>query len=169
MKTVKDIPFREVLEHFDAVHPVREEGNFATNGWARGLLLSTNELCQGVWRLVELSPDEVLEICLPHHRGEKSAGGTTVLLEGDGATAGDAVTRLQSLADYSTTNEVCWGKIQYWAGRDAEPIILSTTAPKHMQDVVADAKFFHIDGLHRILAWGLGGATLPVQAFLAGR
>lgn len=140
MKTIKDVKFEEVIEYFDREHPIRSEGNFTTNGWARGLLLSTNELCGGKWKIVELTPEEILEIFLPHHQGEPHLGGIITLIDGEGATTKDAIKRFSGLSDYKTTNTACWEKIHYWNDKKIEPIFLSTVKPKHMKDRDVKAK-----------------------------
>jgi len=168
MKIIKEVKFEEVLEYFDLTHPVRPEGNFTTNDWARNLIVSTNEQCGGQWKIVELMPEDILEILLPHHRGEPDLGGTVTLIEGDNTTVKNAIIKLSQLSDYHTTNTVCWNKIQYWMDKEIEPIFLSTIQPKHMLKTNIQGEFYHLDGLHRLLAWGLKGSKSSIKAFLVG-
>lgn len=164
MKIVKQISFEEVLEYFDQTHPQE----FGSNDWARNKIIEANLSCNGYWRLIELSPEEILGVWLPHHEG-KHGGSGVVLLEIEGATVKNAVTILKNLEDYPTTNKQCWSKIEYWRNKEIAPIFLSTIQPEHMKNETAIGPLFHLDGLHRLLAWGLEGSNSVIETYIAGK
>jgi uncharacterized protein DUF6309 len=162
----------EVLEAFHRDHNV-ETG---TNKWALGLVEIADREFEGNWSEVKLSREQILRIMLPHHGGER---GLTELIPPEGMTVEQAVARLKQLDDYPESNPGCWSKISHSKNTGFSPVFLSASPVDHEDYptmVVPDNNFVHLDGLHRLLAWGLDGrydldsdsANETLTAYIAG-
>ncbi len=169
MKIIKKVNFEEVIDYFDKNHPVTDEGHSQKNKWGRNKIIEANDNSSGRWQFVELHPDEIADIWLPYHKGEHGhKGKEVVLIEEEGSTVSDATSKLKSLTDYSETNKTCWKFIDYWQDKDITPIFISLCRPEHIKSPNGEGHPFHLDGVHRLLAWGLKGGDTTIQAFLAG-
>ncbi|MGA8274526.1 MAG: DUF6309 family protein [Candidatus Sulfotelmatobacter sp.] len=171
------ISFPEVLDFFDQQHPIRTDN---TNEHARGLLIQADKKFGAEWALVSLDSEDVLNIMLPHHISE---GGKVGLIPRTGMTVFAAAKKIQdmSIDAYRSANPVCWGKIDYWNGRQLTPVFLSVTPVEH-DDYAGFIDYhghlIHIDGLHRLIAWSLSqserGERAPAEegenllAYVAG-
>jgi hypothetical protein len=107
---------------------------------------------------------------LPHHWHSKING--QILVPRQGASVRETIDTLHSLKDYSTTNRQCWEAL-YHLKDDARPIILSTLPLDH-EDYAGlherEGKYlFHVDGLHRLIAWGLSSSHPRKQMYIAGQ
>jgi hypothetical protein len=84
-----------------------------------------------------------------------------------------------STTDYQSANPVCWEKIAHWRKDSSSPVFLCTAPVSHSdyQDLTDyEGHLIHLDGLHRLIAWGLYGKLEPdeyekrerVIAYVAG-
>jgi hypothetical protein len=174
---IKGVSTAEVLRVFDQHHPVRPENS---NGYARCLLQNAAQQFGDVWAHMVLSRGDVLEIILPpHHDGR--GGGQIELIQASGLTVSAATEKLRGIIlSYQASNTVCWEKIAYWMGLYPSPVFLSAGPVtsnidyQHLTD--HRGHLIHLDGLHRLIAWGLSGKLDPdqydkqqsVEAYVAG-
>jgi hypothetical protein len=148
----KTVTFSEALDFFDQEHPVRTDN---TNEHARDLLIQADKKFGSEWALVTLDTEHILKIMLPHHISE---GGKVGLIPRSGMTVLAAAKKIQdmSLDAYRSANPVCWGKIDYWNGRQLTPVFLSVNPVEH-DDYAGFIDYhghlIHMDGLHRLIAW----------------
>jgi hypothetical protein len=171
----RKIAFEEALRCFDRENPVKPG---SSNGYARGLLKSADEKFGGRWGCISLVREDLLDIILPHHISE---GGSIELIPRSGLTVAAAVQKLReiSVREYQSANPRCWQKITYWKEHYPSPIFLSIVpmGETDYQDLVDYRNhLIHLDGLHRLIAWGLSGRFEPeeyekgdgVTAYVAG-
>jgi hypothetical protein len=75
--------------------------------------------------------------------------------------------------EYPTANPLCWEKLHRNSTADISPLILSAGAldHPHYAELRERDSLTHLDGLHRMLAWGLEG-RLPrfrrLEAYVVG-
>jgi len=178
MNILKRISSNEILAFFDSEHPIKADPvGFNGNKWARNILEQADSDFYGLWHYVELEASEIFDIALPYHNGE---GGGDILIDEKGLTVSQAVQKIKNIFDYGKRNPVCWEKISYWQTREFSPIFLST-APVNAerQKLLSPSmgSLFHLDGLHRLIGWGMVGRFDPgiygkkgkLAAYLAGK
>jgi hypothetical protein len=174
-RCIKRVAFEEVLACFDAEHEVKPDN---TNEHARNMLQAAQEKFDGDWAYVSLDREDVLNIFLPHHISE---GGAIPLIPPTGLTVAAAVEEIKKISttDYQSANPVCWQKIAHWRKDSSSPVFLCTAPVSHSdyQDLTDyEGHLIHLDGLHRLIAWGLYGKLEPdeyekrekVIAYVAG-
>jgi hypothetical protein len=174
-RCIKRVAFEEVLACFDKEHEVKPDN---TNGHARSMLQAAHEKFDGSWAFISLDREEILSIFLPHHISE---GGAIPLIPPTGLTVVDAVEKIRkiSIRDYQSANAVCWRKIAHWKENYPSPVFLCIAPVSHSDYqylVNYQGHLIHLDGLHRLIAWGLSGKFEPgeyekrekVTAYVAG-
>jgi hypothetical protein len=133
------------------------------NDWPLGALEVANRQF-GTWTRVVLFPDEVQTVMLPRHDHLVN------LVPADGSTVSDAIKRLD-LIDRSTE---CYQRVQQFLS-ERTPIVFLSAAP------ISDPRYddyrglvdrgyrglTHLDGLHRLIAWGRENRR-RVPAYVAG-
>ncbi len=134
-------------------------------------MYAANKYFSGNWTKTIISFDQFQQVLLPHHLGE---GGRVELVPRIGGTVQDTFKFLRELPNYAKTNPYCWLKLQYFRGIPLSPIFLST-APINRESYRAMLNFrdklIHLDGLHRSLAWLMGGQIKPgmnLPVYIAG-
>jgi uncharacterized protein DUF6309 len=170
MEIVGSVAFTEVRQTYLRDHPVERAHQANTN--RDGVEnLERAHLLFGRWFRVRLSRVEVLEVVLPWHLSE---GGEYELVPRSGLTVGQTVERLRSgWARIVKANPVCTAKIEFLQQSPLTTVYLSTQPVSHADyaDLRIRNGLFHVDGLHRMLAWELG-QRLPreerLHAFIAG-
>jgi hypothetical protein len=125
----------------------------------------------GGWSRVLLSRIEILAVVLPWHLSE---GGARELVPRTGLTVGQAAIVLQSeWSRWLDANPVCTKRLQLLSDAPFTPVFVSTSPVAHSDyaDLTVREGLFHVDGLHRMIAWELAG-RLPedeqTPAFVAG-
>src|SRR5438270_5349919 len=174
-RCIKGVSFEEVLACFDAEHEVKPDN---TNEHARNMLQAAQEKFNGTWTCATLEREDVLNIVLPHHISER---GVIPLIPPTGLTVAAAVERLReiSVREYQAANAICWRKIAYCKETYPSPIFLCIAPVSHSdyQNLTNfEGHLIHLDGLHRLIAWGLYGNLEPdeyvkrgkVMAYVAG-
>ncbi len=139
------------------------------NHYQQWAVNKANEKAAGVWKLIELSRDDMSRIILPNHLHPTLS--MKPLISKEGATLADAVSLLQSKYDYSRTNAACWRSIEFL--RDNTTAVILSVKPIPSFDYwflnkLDDANLYHVDGLHRMLAWSLYSNDRPLRAYVAG-
>lgn len=171
MNVLRKISFIEVLKSFDDLHPVIEHKNFEGNKWAREIIKQANVDFQDSWVLAELAVEDVINIVLPYHPSEDKKD---VLIDERGLRVEEVLSKVKELVEYSTQNPVCWGKIVYWRTHPFTPLFLSTSPASTARQKLLEpsmGKLFHLDGLHRLIGWGLDGRyneKMKLLAYVAG-
>lgn len=152
-----------------------------TDEAAKKRVLLADRHFNSYWQMVELELDEVLNIMLPWHKGENYRSSEEEdLIPQRGMTVENAIKRFRNLSDYSKTNSTCFNKIQSSKQMEFKFIHLSIAPMLSENDYknILDykAKLVHLDGLHRLIGWGLAGkydqekyANDKLQAFVAGK
>lgn len=168
MQIIARVSFDEVMQRFrhdcdGFEHPVN------TNTTARANIRHADALLYG-WTHVFLSRDEAIKIVLPWHLGEH--GGIT-LVPKTGLRVQDTVQRLERIKDsYQRENPACWNKLDLMTRADFSAIFLSTQPipTKDYDGIVGMTGLFHLDGLHRLVAWEMASrlAEVEIEAFIAG-
>lgn len=155
MIIIKKVAFVEVLNFFDLEHPIADADIFKGNKWARQIILQAEKDFPDSWVYCELNKDDVLNIILPTHPSEDN---DIELVDEKGLTVEDVLKKLKTMPDYAAKNPICWRKINYWRQRMFSPIFLSTSPVSASRQKLIDptkGKLFHLDGLHRLIGWGL--------------
>lgn len=153
---------------YRADHPITRlhEGNSNQDGAEN--LVRAQEL-SGTWTRVRLDRSEVLEVVLPWHLSE---GGGQPLVPRSGLTVGQAAERIRSGgAEMALANPVCSAKLEWLGAAPMTPVYVSTHPVVHSDyaDLELDTGLVHVDGLHRMIAWELGGRLdAGAEAYLAG-
>lgn len=159
MTKVSVVSFETVRSHFlrdNAATPER-------NGWPLGALEIANRQF-ATWTYVILMVAEVLTVLLPHHDHGVNLVSIT------GSTVSDTVPAVSRL---NRTTE-CYARIQQFLGAQTQTVYLSA-------DPINDPQYgdyhgliargcrglTHLDGLHRLIAWGLENKR-DVPAYVAG-
>nr|WP_017578605.1 DUF6309 family protein [Nocardiopsis valliformis] len=172
MKIVEPVTTEEVLETFQLTDPPHEDLSAReAESYAEKMMLLAVEQYGEPWHRVRLSRKEVLSVVLPWHRGER---GELELVPPTGATVQETLTKLSDWGDeYPTANPLCWEKLHRNSTADISPLILSAGAldHPHYAEMRERDSLTHLDGLHRMLAWGLWG-RLPrfrrLDAYVVG-
>jgi hypothetical protein len=174
---VKAISGEEVFRVFDRDHPI-EPGN--SNQYARELLGKADRQFGGVWAETSPCQKDICEIILPPHY-HKAEGGKIELIPVSGLTVSAAIEKIRGIKGYEFTNVCCWRSITRWMERYPSPIFLSVAPVKSCSDhqylTDYNGHLIHLDGLHRLIAWGLAGRLEPgaydkgerVIAYVAGK
>src|SRR5260370_13161102 len=146
MEIESEIAFEEIkatFAHDNVQTPER-------NAWPLGALEVANRQF-GKWKRVVLSPGEVRGVMLPRHDHGVN------LVPALGLTVSEAIKRLDSI-DHSSE---CYRRIQQFFSRTTPAVFLSA-------DPISDPRYsdyagllhreyrglMHLDGLHRLMAWG---------------
>jgi hypothetical protein len=146
----QNVPLDEVLGCYD-----RENQGSASFVWARGYLAEKSRECGGNWTLVLLSTDEVSNIMLPNHR--HPAENPNALIPKPGLTMQAAVARVKGV-----TREMgsCWDNINSHKDRDFSEV--------HIFLQYENEGLLNLDGLHRLLAWGVFEKKTEIAAYVIG-
>lgn len=151
---------------YDEVKDRFEQDNLSTpgrNGFPRGALEIANRQFV-TWAYVILTPKEVLSVLLPKHDHAVN------LIPPDGASVSEAI----SVLDRVNRQTECYQRIEQFSGALTPPVFLSTSP-------ISDPQYSdyhgllrrgctgltHLDGLHRLIAWGQENRR-DVPAFVAG-
>jgi hypothetical protein len=173
---IRGISTEEVLMAFDQDHVMKPENS---NQYARDLLEKEDRQFGGAWAQMFLSREDVLEIILPPHN-HRAGGGQIELIPISGLTVSAATEKIRGIPNYRSANTCCWRSITYWMDRYPSPVFLSVAPVRHNSDYQhlthSDGHLIHLDGLHRLIAWGLSGKLGPgqydkgqaVKAYVAG-
>jgi hypothetical protein len=174
--TIRGISTEEVLGAFDQDHIIKPENS---NQYARGLLEKADRQFDGVWAQMFLSREDVLKIILPPHN-HRAGGGQVELIPISGLTVCAATEKIRGMPGYQSANTCCWRSITYWMDRYPSPVFLSAAPVRDCSDhqhlTHHNGHLIHLDGLHRLIAWGLSGKLDPgqydkgqgVKAYVAG-
>jgi hypothetical protein len=178
MRVLENIAYEGVVDFFMREHPINDDSiHFEGNKWGKLHLEQANVSVQGDWSLCELETEEILGIVLPYHAAEH---GESILIQEDGLIVRDAIKKLKdNLPEYSEKNPVCWKKMMYWKDKEYSPLFLSTVPAyqgKRSHVNPSLGKIFHLDGLHRLMRWGMDGRFTPdlynqnpkLTAYIAG-
>ncbi|MGW6121386.1 DUF6309 family protein [Nocardia sp. NPDC055165] len=121
----------------------------------------------GTWTRVLLSRADLAAVTLPWHLSE---GGERELVPRTGLTVEQAAARLRTeRADLAAANPVCTGLITALTEAPFTTVFLSAAPAGHSDyaDLRAEEGLFHLDGLHRMIAWELAG-RLPEGDLIDG-
>jgi hypothetical protein len=140
-------------------HPINDDSpHFEGNKWGKLHLEQANTTAEGSWSLCELEVEDIFAIVLPYHAAEHSE---SILVEEDGLIVKDAIAKLENwLPAYAESNPVCWAKMMYWQDKEYSPLFLSTVPSYQGKRSHVNANLgniFHLDGLHRLMRWGMDG------------
>ncbi|MEV0685467.1 DUF6309 family protein [Nocardia sp. NPDC050378] len=170
MRIVGKSDFTEVVEIYRGEHCAHgaEEGVRFREGEDN---LRRGDALSGTWTRVRLSRADLTGVTLPWHLSE---GGERELVPRTGLTVAQAAARVRTeRADLLAANPVCTELITALADAPLTTVFLSTAPVDHSDyaDLRADRGLFHLDGLHRMIAWELAG-RLPeeetIDAIVAG-
>jgi hypothetical protein len=174
---IRTVSAEEVFKIFDQDHLIQPDNG---NQYARDLLQKADLQFGGVWAQMLLCLEDVLEILLPPHN-HREGGGQIELIQASGLTVSAATDKLRGImSSYQSSNIVCWRKIAYWMNLYPSPVFLSAgpviSNSDYQQLTDPDGHLIHLDGLHRLIAWGLAGKLDPdqydkqqaVEAYVAG-
>ncbi|MEU5979886.1 DUF6309 family protein [Streptomyces sp. NPDC047315] len=156
MEILAPVAFDEVRADFDRDHPVARDHEANTNQDAVDALALADRTFGG-WSKVRLGHDELRTVMLPWHLSE---GGGRELVPRSGRTIGQAADLLRAhAAEFAAANPVCQAKLDRFRTGPFTSVYLSTRALPHddYADLPADTAPYHLDGLHRLLAWELSG------------
>ena len=148
MRIVKEaVPFDEILRSY-------EEENRGWPGFAVGIdyLTAANTRCQGRWTLVSLSRTDIPSVMLPRH-----SRGLEVIPQ-SWLSVSAAVQRLKHLPKDQMPD--CWERISKLGERDFSQM--------HIALEIENGILKHVDGVHRLLAYGLFEKDHDVPAYVAG-
>jgi hypothetical protein len=149
LKTLARVSFDEVLKTFATNHSDPEV-------WARARL-RTADSQRSEWTLVELGPQDVLAVWLPHHRhGPEEVGQGLEVVSPEGSTVADTIETLSAVGP-----NPCVKRIDMLSSLAPTPVYLSADPIDH-QDYAGLVRrkvtgLVHLDGLHRLVAWGRVG------------
>jgi hypothetical protein len=142
------VAFNEVLGRFECEN--RESKSF---GWARGELVKANGETGINWTLVLLSREDILSIMLPHHCHPPQI--TLIPKMGLDVAAAAVI-----IPDSTREIGECWDNIHSHKGRDFSQTCVFLR--------FGDSRLWHIDGLHRLLAWAIFEKTEEINAYVVG-
>jgi len=148
MRIVKEaVPFEEILLDYDKEH-------LGWPGYAIGLeyLHAANTRCQGRWTLVLVSQTDIAGVMLPWHRH-----GLEVIPQ-SGLSVSAAVQRLTRLPKNQMPK--CWERISKLGESDFSQMHIALESDNGILK--------HVDGVHRLLAYGLFEKDHDVLAYVAG-
>jgi hypothetical protein len=173
---IRGVSTEEVLRVFDQDHIIKPENS---NQYARELLEKAGRQFGGVWAQMFLCREDVLKIILPPHN-HREGGGQVELIPISGLTVSAATEKIKGMPSYQSSNTCCWRSITYWMDRYPSPVFLSAGPVWDYSDYQhltnRDGHLIHLDGLHRLIAWGLSAKFEPgqynkgqsVKAYVAG-
>ncbi|MEV7597026.1 DUF6309 family protein [Kitasatospora sp. NPDC089797] len=170
MEIVTAVAYSEVHEAYLRDHPVERAHEANTNLYGEENLERADTLPGGWWR-IRLTPADVLGVVLPWHLSE---GGERELVPRTGLTVARAAERVRSGgADWTAANPVCSAKLRLLRRAPFTPLFLSTAPVDHPDyaGLVLAPGLIHLDGLHRMVAWGLAGRLaggIELDGYLAG-
>jgi Family of unknown function (DUF6309) len=167
MQVLSKASFQEVREAF-----LRENDiHYDKNPWALGAIDAAEQQF-GHWARVILNTQDILGIMLPHHT---RCGPEVVPVSC--STVSEAMERLKSLPSDNPCNNSdnpCNNKVENLSSRPPSLIFLSAAPinhpeyPEYQPLVKRNYKgLTHLDGLHRLIAWGRSG-TSGIVAYVAG-
>lgn len=107
---------------------------------------------EGKWSLVLVSAGEIANVVLPLHRHPIE------VIPRSGLSVSAAVQRLQLLPKEQMTE--CWERISKIANRDFSQM--------HIALQIENGILKHVDGFHRLLAYGLSKKDQDLSAYVAG-
>lgn len=142
------VAFNEVLGRFECEN--RESKSLL---WARDELVKANGDTGISWTLVLLSREDILRIMLPHHCHPPQI---TLIPQMGFDVAEAAVT----IKDSTRETGECWENIQAHKDRDFSQTCVFLK--------FRDGRLWHIDGLHRLLAWVIFKKTEEINAYVVG-
>jgi hypothetical protein len=144
----ENVPFREILQRYNEEHSGWE-------GYEIGLeyLNAANERCNSKWALVLLSSDDILRVMLPPHSHPIE------VIPKAGLSVSDSVQRLKQLPKEEMPN--CWQRI--CGIKDRRDFSRICIALENVNGIMK-----HVDGVHRLLAYGLAETDQEVEAYVAG-
>ena len=157
----------------DVVDRLAANRDLATGSgpWTRQFLDLADQQFERRWRLTRVPAVVLREVRLPRHAGEPCQGDTMTLVPTCGLTAADAGAHWTSIrAAYTDANPCCAGRLEA-AERAPFSLVIVTTAPldtpEHRALPVNAGGLYHLDGLHRLIAWAAAGRlngdlTIPV-------
>jgi hypothetical protein len=162
-RTLKGASFEDVLKAFDQDHAIKPDNS---NEYARGLLEKADRQFGGVWAQAPLSQEDVSKIILPPHN-HGTGGGQVELIPISGLTVSAATEKIRGIPSYQCTNICCWRSITYWMDRYPSAIFLSAAPVRECSDYQQlshhEDHLIHLDGLHRLIGWGMSGKLDPGQ------
>lgn len=175
IRIFQTVSFSEVLRVFKKEYIEYSGYRSDTHNYTRRILVNANKQFQGQWALVYLGKRQIGNIVLPWHLGE---GGRVELVPKQGATLRKVLKKFDNLKfyqEYKKSNPICWRKIIYLKKQRPTPLFL-TTVPlekklSYNDLIVQDNQLVHLDGLHRLLAWGLSNRIKgygEIKAYIAG-
>ncbi len=141
MKEIKDVTFKEVTSRL--AHENSASGNQQRSHSFDWCANQVNGLQQrgGHWKLVEVSTDDMLGIKVETGHNHSLPGSPPLIQPGQ--TIREAVERLRTLDP--KTMPVCWENISHQKNRD---LLLTHLILKR-----EGGQLWHVDGIHRTLAW----------------
>lgn len=148
---MKEIAFCEVSHLHDSLF-----ANSVSVSYAQRILKAANEHAKGAWLVGQLTRGEIESIILSYHQSE---GGGIMLSPRSGMQLKDAIQLVQRNALYPQSSPGCWNKIKPHMESNFSPIFLAKHPVKNWEDhqqLQAGRDYFHLDGLHRLVGWGLG-------------
>jgi hypothetical protein len=148
LKTLSRVSFDDVLKTFATNH--------GDQVWARALLHAADSQL-GEWTLVELAPEDVMAVWLPHHRHGFELGQGLEVVPPEGSTVANAIKRLSAIGSKNPCAEL----IDILSSLAPTPVYLSSQPVDH-EDFAGLIRrkvtgLVHLDGLHRLVAWGTAG------------
>jgi len=151
------VSFEEVCAAFRLDNPI----GFGSSEWALNALEMANKQF-GTWMLRSLSLEDILGIMLPHHLHDGQE-----LVPKSCSSVSEAIEKLNSVPG----SHSCSKRIDELSRTPPSPVFLSI-APIHHPDSWELRKrnysgLTHLDGLHRLIAWGRAGKSGPA-AYVAG-
>jgi hypothetical protein len=147
MRILKEaVPFDEILTCY-------EEENRGSEGHDVGLqyLHCANTRCKGRWTLASLSSGDIANVMLPWHRHDLE------VIPWSGLSVPAAVQRLKQLPKEQMPK--CWKRISGIGRRDFSQM--------HIALEIENGVLKHVDGVHRLLAYGLFEKDHDVLAYIA--
>lgn len=150
-KEMQKIDFNDVLSLHESCC-----ASSSSVGYARRILNAANVNAKGKWVRGSLKRSEIENIILTYHQSE---GGNMPLSPRTGIQLKNAIQFIQQSIDYKQQSPSCWGKIKPHLNSGFSPIFLARQPVKDWQDhqnLQTESSHFHLDGLHRLVGWGLG-------------
>jgi hypothetical protein len=157
MRVEKNVSFEEVRAAFLKENAI----GFGSNEWAFNALEMANKQF-GNWVRGTLTPKDILGIMLPHHYHYEHE-----LVPKLCSSVSGAIEKVESIPE----SHPCRKRIEELSGRVTSPVFLSIapiTHPDYKGLTDRDYRgLTHLDGLHRLIAWGRTGRA-GVVAYVAG-
>ena len=148
MRIIKaGVDFSKVLRDYDVEHR-----GFAGYDISLQYLYAANTRWQGRWGLVLLSAPDIAKVMLPSHNHP------IAVIPQSGLSVHAAVQRLQQLPKEQMPE--CWERISKIKNRDFSQM--------HLALQIENGVLTHVDGVHRLLSYGLFKMDQDVLAYVAG-